>query len=188
MNRLLAMLLALSPAACINTTVTNPDGTPPPGAVGVGGLSGDFGFPVTSAVENRLVDEFGLVVGYQFTLSGLGLSCAQMEMPDSGVSTNTYQEVFGWVGCESGCGAPIAGTYTIQSAGSADQEIAYLHIVPASDGGIVADGGFDVSTGTITLTYSNENQIAGSFDALFDDPNTGNPSELQGTFNVAYCP
>jgi hypothetical protein len=169
MNRLLAMLLALSPAACINTTVTNPDGTPPPGAVGVGGLSGDFGFPVTSAVENRLVDEFGLVVGYQFTLSGLGLSCAQMEMPDSGVSTNTYQEVFGWVG-------------------SADQEIAYLHIVPASDGGIVADGGFDVSTGTITLTYSNENQIAGSFDALFDDPNTGNPSELQGTFNVAYCP
>jgi len=56
------------------------------------------------------------------------------------------------------------------------------------DGGIVADGGFDVSTGTITLTYSNENQIAGSFDALFDDPNTGNPSELQGTFNVAYCP
>ena len=85
------------------------------------------------------------------------------------------------------CTASVTSS-TVSSAGSADQEIAYLHIVPASDGGIVADGGFDVSTGTITLTYSNENQIAGSFDALFDDPNTGNPSELQGTFNVAYCP
>jgi hypothetical protein len=178
------VLLLLAAAAC-NTT-TPPQQMPPVGDAGVGGLAGDLGFPVTSAVEVHSVDEFGFVVGYGFALSNLGFTCSQFEALDGGSPGVPYLEVLGGVACSSGCGPPVPGTYTVETAGAANQEIGFVHLTQAVDGGI--PGGLDAQSGSITFSYATTGQLAGAFDVMFNDPTTNMPSELQGTFNVVYCP
>ena len=179
-----ALLFALAFAAC--TGATTQVSTPPPGDAGEAGLAGDLGFIVSTATEVHSVDEFGFVVGYGFALSTLGFTCNQLEALDGGMPAGPYQEVIGGIGCASGCGPPPVGTYSIAPAGAANQEIAFVHVIQNIDGG--AMGGLDALSGTVTFTYATSGQIAGSFDAEFALPMTGNPSELQGTFNVVYCP
>ena len=174
----------LAAVAC--GTTSPPKQEPPPGDAGIGGLSGDLGFQVTTAVEVHSVDEFGFVVGYGFALSNLGLSCGQLEALDGGTPSGPYLEVLGGVACASGCGPPVPGTYTVETAGAASQEIGFVHLTQAVDGGI--PGGLDAQSGSISFSYATTGQLAGAFDVMFNDPTTNMPSELQGTFNVLYCP
>jgi hypothetical protein len=158
---------------------------------GSGSLTGTLAFPVNFAgTFNLVAADGGAYLGQWLLVSDDSTSmdalCANGELPETSGSMRVVQ--FFWNQM------PDPGTYDAVASGAVYQTYNFTDAGPALNSDLLAgqgfvDGGIAGNGGTVTVTASGANGIAGSMDltSFFDGHNQVHADTLSGTFNAQPC-